>query len=189
MLPLNSWTLIIHFHSVQNIIPHHDHLHMHQTGIISIVIMRPLPHIRSKEHLGVIRCKALQGRKKSLIWGDIRQYYTWLHISVALSPPFLIAFCIRLHFTVAFHPSLVIPQSSGKNNVFHCVCWFNLPPVALQSVSEREKVGKWSLQVRRRTIISSLRAGKDLVQLKIYLMPHLCCLLITLCSWIESKIA
>lgn len=130
MLPLNSWTHIIHFHSVQNIILPSDHLHMHQTVIISIMIMRPLPHIRSKEHLGVIRCKALQ--KKCLIWSDTHltsQYYTWFHITVVFLPTLPHHFLGRVHFSFTSYPSLVIPQSLRKNNAIHRVCCFNLPPV------------------------------------------------------------
>lgn len=96
---------------------------MHQTVIISIMIMRPLPHIPSKEPLGVIRCKALQ--KKILIWSDTHltsQYYTWLHITAVFSPPFPITFCVRLHSSAASYPSLVIPQSLRKNNAFHRIC-------------------------------------------------------------------
>lgn len=32
-----------------------DHLHMQQTVIISITFMRPLFHVHSKKHLGVIK--------------------------------------------------------------------------------------------------------------------------------------
>lgn len=43
-----------------------EHLHTHQTVIISIMFMRPLPRVRSKKHLGVIRCKSLPRRRKGL---------------------------------------------------------------------------------------------------------------------------
>lgn len=182
MLPLNSWTLIIHFHSGQNIIPHHDHLHMHQTGIISIVIMRPLPHIRSKEHLGVIRCKALQGRKKCLIWGDIKKYYTWLHISVALSPPFLIAFCIRLHFSDASQP---FPRYSSLVEEEQCVSLRML----IQPASSDPPVSEWDKEREKMVPASSTKNNhvisegwERLSATQNLLNAHLCCLLITLCS-------
>lgn len=76
---------------------------MHQTVIISIMIMRPRPHIRSKEHLGVIRCKALQ--EKNAFYGGIpirlSRYYTWLHMTVVFSPSLSRA---GLRFSVASRP-------------------------------------------------------------------------------------
>lgn len=127
MLPLNSWTLIILFHSVQNIILRSDHLHMHQTVIISIMIMRPLPHIRSKEHLGVIRCKASQRQMPYM------QRYP-LDLSVLHTVAYYCGFSLHPFpslFSVASRPfpSLFLDESLGKNNVSHRVCWFNLPPV------------------------------------------------------------
>lgn len=122
MLPLNSWTFIIHFHSVQNIILPSEHLHMHQTVIISIMIMRPLPHIHSKEHLGVIRCKALLRKMPYMEWCS--SDFSVLHM-VAYYCGFLpITFSVSLSHPL---PSLS-PQSMGTNNVFHQLCWFNLPP-------------------------------------------------------------
>lgn len=51
-----------------------DHLHMHQTVIISITFMRPLPHVNSKKHLGVIGCKALPKTRGKALHGVMRNF-------------------------------------------------------------------------------------------------------------------
>lgn len=109
----------MHFYAIRNIILPSDHLHMHQTVIISIMIMRPPPHIRSKEHLGVIRCKALQ---KNALYGGIPIWLlsiTHSCIELQFSPhPFL-----RLSVSVCISLSrLTLPHLSSKNNVVHCTC-------------------------------------------------------------------